>query len=87
MKIVYIVGAGVSKSIDSDIPVMNDFFEKAIELIDENVAWLAFSAAELARAFPHNPEIENLGIKMRVIGEFLYNNQDGPLKDKLENEI
>lgn len=24
---------------------------------------------------------------MRVIGEFLHNNQDGPLKDKLENEL
>lgn len=87
MKIVYIVGTGVSKSIDSGVPVMNDFFEKAIELIDENVALLAFSAAERARAFPHDPEIENLGIKMGVIEEFLYNNQDCPLKDKLEREL
>ncbi len=86
MKIVYIVGAGISKSIDSGVPVMNDFFEKAI-MIDEDVAWLAFAAAERARAFPHDPEIENLGIKMGVIDEFSYNNQNGPLKDKLKKGL
>ena len=93
MKIVYIVGAGFSKSIDGCVPVMNDFFEKAIELIDENVAWLVFAAAERARAFPDEPEIENLGTKMGVIGEYLSNNndccknQDCQLKGKLEEGL
>lgn len=87
MNVVYFIGAGTSKSIDDRVPVMDDFFEKAIDLIDENVAWITFAAAERARAFPHNPEIENLGIKMGVIGEFLHKNQDGPLKDKLEKEL
>lgn len=48
---------------------MANFFEKAIDLLDEsNKSFLlAFAFTEEARAFPQNFEVENLGIKMGAI--------------------
>ncbi|HHT9111669.1 MAG TPA: hypothetical protein ACFYDZ_11005 [Candidatus Brocadiaceae bacterium] len=52
MKVVYFVGTDASKSIDDRVPVMNDFFEKAIDLmIETDVGRLTFASAEEARAF------------------------------------
>ncbi len=71
LNIVYIFGAGASASIDDSVPVMANFFEKAIDMVDINdmVFPIAFSTAEKARAFPANPEIENTGLKIYVLGE------------------
>lgn len=71
LNIVYIFGAGASASIDDSVPVMANFFEKAIDMvdIDDMVFPIAFSTAEKARAFPANPEIENTGLKIYVLGE------------------
>ncbi|MEW6419516.1 MAG: hypothetical protein AB1480_15610 [Nitrospirota bacterium] len=70
MKIVYIFGAGASASIDERVPVMANFFEKAVDMLDEDnkVFWITFAFAEEARAFPSNPEIENLGVQMGALG-------------------
>lgn len=72
MKIVYLLGAGASASINEKVPVMANFFEKTVEMLDkDNRSWWAFAALEEARALPHNPTIENLGIKMGVLGRLL----------------
>lgn len=73
MKIVYLFGAGASASINNEkVPVMANFFEKAMEMLDKDTrSWWAFAALEEARALPHNPTIENLGIKMGVLGQLL----------------
>lgn len=73
MKIVYIFGAGASASIDEGVPVMANFFDKAVDTLDEaNKAFLlAFAFAEKARAFPSNPAVENLGIQMGMLGSLL----------------
>jgi hypothetical protein len=73
MKIVYLFGAGASASIDERVPVMANFFEKAIDLLDNNnkTFLIAFAFAEEARAFPSNPEVESLGIQMGTIARLL----------------
>lgn len=73
LKVVYIFGAGASASIDERVPVMANFFEKAIDMLDENNKsfQLAFAVAEKARALPPNPEVENLGIQMDVLFRLL----------------
>ena len=74
MKIIYIFGAGASASIDeARVPVMNNFFEKAIDMLDEGIkmAWIAFAVAEEARAFPPNLDIENCGARMGVLGRLM----------------
>lgn len=73
MKIVYIFGAGASASIDERVPVMANFFEKAINMLDEDnkTFLIAFAFAEEARALPPNPEVESRGIQMGVLGRLL----------------
>lgn len=52
---------------------MANFFNTAIDMLDENnIAFQgAFAFAEEARAFPPNPEVENLGIKIGVLGRLI----------------
>ena len=55
-KVVFILGAGASRSISSDIPVMADFFEKCLPYLEDPRAhpavWLAFAVLEQCRCFP-----------------------------------
>jgi len=81
MDILYILGAGASASIDQSVPVMANFFEKAIEMLDEsnNLFCVAFAVAEEARAFPSNPNIENSGIRIGELGRLLERIKRGKL--------
>lgn len=88
-KILYIIGAGVSASISSDtVPTMNNFFEKAIKMLDADnkVFLITFAFAEEARAFSPNPDVENLGIKLGVINR-LHEKIDHRKKDHRESDI
>jgi hypothetical protein len=73
MRIVYIFGAGASASIDNRVPVMTNFFEKSISMLTESdkLFWITFAIAEEARAFPPNPDIENYGVRIGVLGRLL----------------
>ena len=88
MKIVYIFGAGASASIDNSVPVMVNFFEKAIDMLDENnkAFQLAFTFAEKARALPPNPEVENLGVQMGVLGSLLERSNRSKGSEPAENQ-
>ena len=73
---------------------MANFFEKAINMFNEGnkVFWIAFAFAEEARAFPPNPEIENLGIQIRILGELsdnlkLLKGGDKSTKNRIDTEL
>lgn len=55
-KVVFILGAGASRSISPNIPVMADFFEKCLPYLQDPkahpVVWLAFAILEQCRCFP-----------------------------------
>lgn len=73
---------------------MANFFEKAINMFNEGnkVFWIPFAFAEEARAFPPNPEIENLGIQIRILGELsdnlkLLKGGDKSTKNRIDTEL
>jgi len=66
-KIVFIFGAGASRSISEHIPLMNDFFQKAAEYLQKPkelpAFWLAFIMLERYRLFQFpNVYLENLAM-------------------------
>ncbi len=63
-KLVFIIGAGASRSISPDIPVMRDFFEKCLPYLKDAknhpAIWLAFAILEETRCFSApNERLEN----------------------------
>jgi len=91
MKIVYLFGAGASASINDKVPIMANFFKKTVEMLDKDNPrwWRAFAAIEEARALPHNPTIENLGIEMGVLGRSLQSlgESEASIKEKFTKSI
>lgn len=66
-KIVFIFGAGASRSISCEVPLMNDFFQKAAEYLQKPKEfpefWLAFVMLERYRLFQSpNGYLENLAM-------------------------
>ena len=59
--IVYFLGAGASKHIHEDVPLVNDFFEKCLPYLEESTVWVALATLEWCRVFETRvPELENL---------------------------
>ena len=77
MNIVYIFGAGASASIDESVPVIANFFEKAVDFVNTNndLFLVSFIVAEEARAFSTNHEIQNISVRMGLLGRLLGNSK------------
>lgn len=70
LNILYFIGAGASASIARlKVPLMNDFFRKAIQRFNQDGTspdyWLAFATIEKADCFPPNSALKKLASKIR----------------------
>jgi hypothetical protein len=58
--IVYFLGAGASKHVHDDVPLVNDFFKKCLPYLEEGPVWAALVTLEWYRVFETRvPELEN----------------------------
>ena len=69
--VIYFLGAGASKHVHKDMPLVNDFFRQCTPHLADSTVWTALTSLEWHRAFHRRePELENFaaGIRLSKIG-------------------
>lgn len=65
--IVYFLGAGASRHVHCNTPLVNDFFEKCASYVEEPPVWVALMVLEWHRVFENRvPELENFSAAIRL---------------------